>query len=233
MIWSKKKNKKNSQIMKHSSFQKNSQADVVNGIGQNSSPRSTLRKQNHMSKQIHKVLTLGPERICILQGKCFPRGSVSATAYRCFDRVERGRLFPPRAWMEKHVEGFAPAKLWKWSTTCIPVHFANHYLLPWQGFHLMLFSAASIDSRANCSAHICQVGNSPATDVLAAAQWKQDCTRVYKQCWMLHKYVLKVVTPANLCCWWVLIVQKLFFMLFFPPRFLFSTCHSHTWATQL
>ena len=59
-------------------------------------PDQTLRKQYHMCKLIYEVLTLGPERISILLGKCFPLGSVSATAYRCFSHAENARLFPPR-----------------------------------------------------------------------------------------------------------------------------------------
>lgn len=66
------------------------------GYSQNCSPRPTLRKQDHMCKLIYEVLTLGPERISILLGKCFPLGSVSVTAYRCFSHAEDSRLFPPR-----------------------------------------------------------------------------------------------------------------------------------------
>lgn len=62
----------------------------------NGSPRPNLRKQYHMCKLIYEVLTLGPERISILLGRCFPLGSVSATAYRCFSHAENARLFPPR-----------------------------------------------------------------------------------------------------------------------------------------
>lgn len=64
-----------------------------------------------MCELIYEVLTLGPERISILLGKCFPLGSVSATAYRCLGRTARGRAFPTTAWMKKHVEASAPAKL--------------------------------------------------------------------------------------------------------------------------
>lgn len=59
---------------------------------QNGSPRPTLRKQYHMCKLIYEVLTRGPERISILLGKCFPLGSVSATAYRCFGHAENARF---------------------------------------------------------------------------------------------------------------------------------------------
>lgn len=77
-------------------FNKTSWVDVADHHSQNGSCRPTLRKQYHMCKLIYEVLTLGPERISILLGKCFPLGSVSATAYRCFSHAENTRLFPPR-----------------------------------------------------------------------------------------------------------------------------------------
>lgn len=58
--------------------------------------QTCLKKQYHMCKLIYEVLTRGPERISILLGKCFPLGSVSATAYSCFRSAEKARLFPPQ-----------------------------------------------------------------------------------------------------------------------------------------
>lgn len=71
--------------------------DVAEERRQNGSPRPTLRKQYHMCELIYEVLTLGPERISILLGKCFPLGSVSATAYRCFSHAEERNAFPTTA----------------------------------------------------------------------------------------------------------------------------------------
>lgn len=64
-------------------------------------PDPPLRKQYHMCELIYEVLTLGPERISILLGKCFPLGSVSATAYRCFSRAAERRGFSHHGMNEK------------------------------------------------------------------------------------------------------------------------------------
>lgn len=80
--------------------------DVADYHGHNGFPRPTLIKKKHMWKLIYEVLTPGPERISILLGKCFPLGSVSATAYRCSSRAENGMSNKARG-------GFAPARLAK------------------------------------------------------------------------------------------------------------------------
>lgn len=76
------------------------QLNLRSGCGRLPQPewfsQTYLKKQYHMCKLIYEVLTLGPERISILLGKCFPLGSVSATAYRCFRNAEKARLFPPQ-----------------------------------------------------------------------------------------------------------------------------------------
>ena len=110
--------------------EKTSWVDVADYHSRNGSPRPTLRKQNHMCELIYEVLTQGPERISILLGKCFPLGSVSATAYRCFSHAERRQGFSHHGMNEKAcLEGFAPAKLGEWSTTYTRVHFAKYCLL--------------------------------------------------------------------------------------------------------
>ena len=112
------------------SEKKTSWVDVADYHSRNGSPRPTLRKQNHMCELIYEVLTQGPERISILLGKCFPLGSVSATAYRCFSHAERRQGFSHHGMNEKAcLEGFAPAKLGEWSTTYTRVHFAKYCLL--------------------------------------------------------------------------------------------------------
>lgn len=124
-------------------FRKNLQADVVNDIGQNGSPRPTLRKQNHMCRLIHKVLTLGPERICILLGKCFPLGSVSATAYRCFDRAERAWLFPPRHEWKSMLKVFLQPSYERDLQLILRCTLQTTISCTGRGLILMLFSAAS------------------------------------------------------------------------------------------
>lgn len=76
-----------------------------------------------MCNRIYKVLTLGLERISILLVKCFPLGSVSATAYRCCRECEAS---PPQHEWKKHVR--TAAKLREWCTTSTPVllHFTQH-----------------------------------------------------------------------------------------------------------
>lgn len=63
---------------------------------QNGSPRSTFKNNTMCARFIYKLLTPGPERISILLGKCFPLGSVSATAYRCSRPVWSAALLPLR-----------------------------------------------------------------------------------------------------------------------------------------
>lgn len=70
--------------------------EVADDHKHNGSPRPTLRKQYHVCRLIYEVPTPGPERISILLAKCFPLGSVFATAHRCFSHAENARLFPPR-----------------------------------------------------------------------------------------------------------------------------------------
>lgn len=59
---------------------------------------------------------------------------------------------------------------------------AKYYILHRPRFHLTqtLFSAASVNS-VN-SAQICKAGDSPATDVLAAAQQKQNFDCAAQEC---------------------------------------------------
>lgn len=89
-------NKKQPNQETHSSTGKN----LMGGCGRLPQPewfsQTHLKKQYHMYRLIYKVLTPGPERISILLGKCFPLGSVSATAYRCFSHAQNARLFPLR-----------------------------------------------------------------------------------------------------------------------------------------
>lgn len=188
-VYSKKKNL-------CSNIQKTSWVDVADYSSQNGSPRPTLRKQYHMCKFIYEVLTRGPERISILLGKCFPLGSVSATAYRCFGHAENTRLFPPRhEWKSMLKVLLQPSsesdlQLILWCTS------AKYYILHWPRFHLTqtLFSAASVNSGAYCSAQICKAGDSPATDVLAAAQQKQNLDCAAQECKNNAEWIISLFT---------------------------------------
>lgn len=153
-------------------FNKTSWVDVADYHRRNGSPRPTLRKQYHMCKLIYEVLTLEPERISILLGKCFPLGSVSATAYRCFSHAENARLFPSRHEWKSMLKVLPQPSMESDLQLIHGCTLAKYYLLHWPRFHLTqtLFSAASMDSSAYCSTQICQAGNSPVTDVLAAVQ---------------------------------------------------------------